>query len=112
MRRTVATYVCTYICNNQLGSLSTEVAVAITCVITVILTLTIATVIITYICVKRKFKKILHKNDQRNEAVLYEQVSPSNNPITNNDLKLQPNPAYGTSQKVNMDINPAYESYK
>ena len=107
----VATYVCTYVCDNQLGSLSTEVAVAITCIITVILTLTIATVI-TYICVKRRFKKILHKNDQQNETVLYEQVGPSNNPITNNDLKLQPNPAYGTSQKVNMDTNPAYESCK
>ena len=99
-------YIHNYICNNQLGSLSTEVAVAITCVIAVILTLTIATVIIPYICVKRK---ILHKNDQRNEAMLNEQVGPSSNSITKNDLKPQQNPAYGTSQKV---TNPAYESYK
>ena len=28
------------------------------------------------------------------------------------DLELQPNPAYGTSHKVTMDTNPAYESCK
>ena len=108
-------YVRMYVCNNQLGSLSTEVAVAITFVITFILTLTIATVItsiVTYICVKRKFEKILHKNEQRNKAVLYEQVGPSNKTISKNDLELQPNPAYGTSHEVTMNTNPAYESCK
>ena len=101
----------------QLDSSSTEVAVAITFVITFILTLIIATVItsiITYICVKRKFEKILQdfKNEQQNKAVLYEQVGPTNQTITKNDLELQPNPAYGTNHKVIMDTNPAYESCK
>ena len=101
----------------QLDSSSTEVAVVITFVITFTLTLIIATVItsiITYICVKRKFEKILQdfKNEQQNKAVLYEQVGPSNQTITKNDLELQPNPAYGTSHKVIMDTNPAYESCK
>ena len=101
----------------QLDSSSTEVAVAITFVITFILTLIIATVItsiITYICVKRKFEKILQdfKNEQQNKAVLYEQVGPTNQTITKKDLELQPNPAYGTSHKVIMDTNPAYESCK
>ena len=113
-------YIATYLhslCNNQLDSLSTEVAVAITFVITFILTLIIATVItsiITYICVKRKFEKILqdYKNEQQNKAVFYEQVGPSDKTISKNDLELQPNPAYGTSHKVTMDTNPAYESCK
>ena len=96
----------------QLDLLSTKVAVAITFVITFILTLTIAAVItsiITYICVKRKFEKTLQdlKNKQQ-KTVIYEQVGPSNK----NDLELQPNPAYGTSQKVTMDVNPAYASFK
>ena len=108
-------YVAIHICINQLGSLPTEVVVAITFVITFILTLIIATVItsiITYICVKRKFEKILHKNEKQNKAVFYEQVGPSNKTVTKNDLELQPNPAYGTSYKVTMDTNPAYESCK
>ena len=45
-------------------------------------------------------------------ALLYEQVGPTNQTITKNDLELQPNPAYGTSHKVIMDTNPAYESCK
>ena len=103
--------------HNQLGSLSTEVAVAVTFVITFILTLIIATVItsiITHIYDKRKFEKILQnfKNEQQNKAVFYEQVGPSNKNISKNDLELQPNPAYGTSYKVTMDTNPAYESCK
>ena len=97
------------------GSLSTEVAVTITFVITFILTLIIATIItaiITYICVKRKFERIIQdfKNKEQNKTVLYEQVGPSNQTITKDDLELQPNPAYGTSHKLIMDINPAYES--
>ena len=44
------------------------------------------------------------------EKVLYEQVClPSQ---TKNNLELQLNPAYGTSHKVIMDTNPAYESCK
>ena len=44
--------------------------------------------------------------------MLYEQVGPSNQTITKNDLELQPNPAYGTNHKIIMDTNPAYESCK
>ena len=103
--------ICLYV-----GSLSTEVAVAITFVITFILTLIIATVItaiITYICVKRKFERIIQdlKNKEQSKTVLYEQVGPSNQTITKDNLELQPNPAYGTSHKLIMDTNPAYESF-
>ena len=95
-----------------LGSLSTEAAVTITFVITFILTLIIATVItaiITYICVKQKFERIF-KDKEQNKTVLYEQVGRVNQ--NKNDFELQPNPAYGTSHKVIMDTNPAYESCK
>ena len=106
-------YACGYV--TYVGSLSTEAAVAITFVITFILTLIIATTItskITHICVKRKFEKIL-RDFTNNKAIVYEQVGPSNNNIfTEKDLELQPNSAYGTSQEVIMDSNPAYESYK
>ena len=44
------------------------------------------------------------------DKVLYEPVS-SPSHITN-DMELQQNPAYGTSGKVVMDDNPAYESCK
>ena len=102
----------------QLDSLSTGAVVGITFVITFILTLIIATVItfiVTYICVKRRFEKILQdhlKDKQQNKTVLYEQIVPPDRTITKNDVELQPNPAYGTSHKVTMDTNPAYESYK
>ena len=46
------------------------------------------------------------------EKVLYEQVCIPSKTVTKNDLELQPNPAYGTSSKVVMDTNPAYESCK
>ena len=52
------------------------------------------------------------KDKQQNKAVLYEQIIPPDQTITKNDMELQPNPAYGTSHKVTMDTNPAYESYK
>ena len=102
---------------NYTGSLSTEVTVAITFVITFILTLIIATVItaiITFICVKRKFEKIIQdfKDKEQNKTVFYEQVGPSNQTITKNDFELQTNPAYGVSHRVIMDTNPAYESCK
>ena len=85
--------------------------------ITFILTLIIATIItaiITYICAKQKFERIIQdfKNKERNKTVLYEQVGPSNQTITKDDLELQPNPAYGTSHKLIMDTNPAYKSCK
>ena len=101
----------------QLDSLSTGTTVAITFVITFILTLIIATIItfiVTYICVKQKFEKILQdlKNEQQNKTVLCEQVGLPSHTVTKDDLELQPNPAYGTSNKVTMDTNPAYESCK
>ena len=85
--------------------MSTGVAVVITFVITFILTLIIATVIIsiiTYICVKRKFVRIIQNLKDKEQ----------NNQAIKNDLKLQVNPAYGTSHKVIMDTNPAYKSCK
>ena len=101
----------------QLDSLSTEAAVAITFVITFILTLIITaiiTFIAAYICVKRKFEKILRdlKDKQQNKIVVYEQVSLPSHTVTKDDLELQPNPAYGSSHKAVMDSNPAYESCK
>jgi len=97
--------------------LSSEAAVAITFVLTFIFTLIVTAVItftVTYICVKYKFKKLLQdlKDNQQNKAALYESVSPPSQTITKNELELQPNPAYGTSHKVVMDANPAYESSK
>ena len=50
------------------------------------------------------------KDKQQNKTVLYEQVGPSSKTDTKDDLELQPNPAYGSSDKVIMDTNPAYES--
>ena len=100
----------------SVGSLSTEVAFLITFVITFITMIiaTIITAIIIYICVKQKFERIIQdfKDKEHNKTVLYEQVGPSNQTITKDDLELQPNPAYGTSHKLIMDTNPAYESYK
>ena len=60
------------------------------------------------VCVKRKINNFDDRSPQ--EKVLYEQVGPTNQTITKNNLELQPNPAYGTSHKVIMDTNPAYES--
>ena len=37
---------------------------------------------------------------------------PPDQTVTKTDMELQPNPAYGTSHKVIIDTNPAYESYK
>ena len=97
-------------------SLSTGAVATITFIITFIITLTataIVTFIVTYICVKRKFENTLnHNNQSPQEKVLYEQVSPTSQAICKNDLELQANPAYGTSHKVIMDTNPAYESCK
>ena len=97
----------------QLDSLSTEAAVAITFILTLIIA-TVITFIVTYICVKRKFEKIVQdsKDKQQNKTVLYEQIIPPDQTATKNDLELQPNPAYGTSLTVTMDTNPAYESCK
>ena len=74
----------------------------------------IVTFIVTYICcAKKKFEGAFNLNSQSpQEKVLYEQVSSTSQAVIKNDLELQPNPAYGTSHKVIMDSNPAYESCK
>jgi len=73
----------------------------------------IITFIVTYICVKRIFENTDKPNNQLlQEKVLYEEVSSPSHSITKNELKLQPNPAYGTGNKVIMDTNPAYKSHK
>ena len=88
---------------------------------TFILTLTVTaiiTFIVTYVCVKRTLDKannthnLKHHSPGPQEKVLYEQVRLPSHTVTKNDLELQPNPAYGTSHKVTMDSNPAYESCK
>ena len=45
-----------------------------------------------------------------NPTVIYDTVQPPSH--NTEDIKLQQNPAYGTSDKVIMDNNPAYESYQ
>ena len=100
---------------------STEAVVAVTFSVTFILTLTVTaiiTFIVTYcVCVKRTLDKAnTHNLKQQSpgpqEKVLYEQVCLPIHTVTKNDLELQPNPAYGTSDKVIMDNNPAYASSK
>ena len=101
--------------------LSTGAAVAIASAVTFIITLTVTaiiTFIVTYyVCVKRSLDKatthdLKHDSPGPQEKLLYEQVRLPSHTVTKNDLELQPNPAYGTSHKVTMDINPAYESWK
>ena len=97
------------------SGLSTGAAVAITFVVTFILTLA-ATAIITSIVIY--YVKRTYKNDNTRspnqqpsqDKILYEQMDLPSHTVTKNDLKLQPNPAYGTSHKVIMDTNPGYES--
>ena len=52
------------------------------------------------------------KNKQQNKTVLYEEMGLPSNTFTKDDFELQQNPSYGTSHKVTMDTNPAYESCK
>ena len=109
---------CLYI--NYLGSesnsLSTGVVATITFVLTFIITLTITaivTFIVTHYCVKKKFGIKLKPNNQpTQETALYELVDPSNKKTTKDHFELQPNPAYGTSDKVTKDTNPTYENWK
>ena len=61
--------------------------------VTFIITLAILTFIVTYTCVKKKFNL---NNQLPQEEVLCEQVGPPNQTIVNNDVELQPNPAYST----------------
>ena len=71
--------------------------------------------------VKRTLEKTIANNTTHNpndpilvpqEKVLYEEVCLPSHTVTKNDLELQSNPAYGTSDKVVMDTNPAYVSCK
>ena len=65
----------------------------------------------TYYCIKKKFGIGFKPTSQPlQETALYEQVNLSNKTTTKDNFDLQPNPAYGTSQKVIMDTNPAYET--
>ena len=97
-------------------SLSTGAVATITFTLTFITTLTvtaIVTFIVTYYCIKKKFGIEFKPNSQPpQKTALYEPVNLSNKTFTKDDFELQPNPAYGTSHKVIMDTNPAYETYK
>ena len=98
-------------------SLSSEAAATITFAVTFIITLTataIVTFIVTYICCVKKQYESPNNNQLQSpqEKVLYEQVCLPSHTVTKNDVELQPNPAYGTSDKVIMDTNPAYGSCK
>ena len=101
--------------DNAAISTCTGAVVVITFAVTFIVSVTataIITFIVTYHCVKRKFQSVDRSNQSPQEKVLYEQVCIPSKTVTKNDLELQPNPAYGTSCKVAMDTNPAYESCK
>ena len=101
------------------GGLSTGAVGVIASAVTFILTLTVTAIIIfimTYVCVKRTLEKAYNTHNLNKqspqEKIIYEEVSSLSSTVTKNDLELQPNPAYGTSHKVIMDTNPAYESCK
>ena len=101
--------------SSALDSLSTGVAVAITFAVTFILTLTataIITFIITYFCVKRRFVNANPQYQSPQEKVLYEKVNSPSHTISEDDLELQPNPAYGTGHEVIKVTNVVYESCK
>ena len=70
-----------------------------------------------YICVERKFKSVTqHPSSEQPKsianAIVYDTVGPPNQTSNKGGLEMQSNPAYGTSHKVIMDMNPAYESCK
>ena len=106
-------------CSNS-NTLSTGAAAAIGCVVTFVVTLTVTAIItfvVVYICVEKKFKSFTqHTSGEQPKsianAIVYDTVGPINQTSSKRDLELQPNPAYGTSHKVIMDTNPAYESCK
>ena len=95
-------------------STGTAVIVTFSVIITILVIATaIITFIVAYVCVKRTFEKANNTHNPNDpmpqEKVLYEQVYIPSKTVTNNDLELQPNPAY---YKVVMNANPAYESWK
>ena len=105
---------CTEASDNA-GISSVVVAVMVTFIVSVTATAVI-TYIVAYVCVKRTLEKANNTHNPNDpmpqEKVLYEQVCIPSKTVTNNDLELQPNPAYGTSCKVAMDTNSTYESCK
>ena len=58
---------------------------------------------------KRKNKSTAQESSDK---VIYEQVHSPSPSVTKNDPQYQKNPAYDVGDKVIMDTNPAYESYK
>ena len=79
----------------------------------------IVTFVVTYIIfVKKNFTSVPQDtNDKqptaKSNTIIYEEpVGPSSHTSNKANVQLQPNPAYGTSDKVIMDTNPAYESCK
>jgi len=81
---------------------------------TFLVTLTVSIVIIflvTFVIVKKKLEKNYKTTHQPTQQMpVYETVSTS--AITKSDMKLEANPAYGTSDRVAMNDNPAYQSCK
>ena len=104
--------------NSGLSTVAVAViASAVTFIVSVTVTAIITFIVTYYVCVKRTLDKVntyylKHQSPDPQEKVLYEQVTVPSHTVTKNDLELQPNPAYGTSHKVIMDTNPAYESCK
>ena len=98
---------------------STVGVAVITFTVTFIISVTataIISFIVTYLCVKNTFEKANNvqkaNNPSPQEKMLYEEVGLPSHTISKNDLELQPNPAYGTSHRIIVDNNPAYESCK
>ena len=94
----------------------TIVVAIVTFIMTFVITVTV-TLIVTLICVKKAAEKVTSVNNPDDsspqEEAFYDQLMPSSHSFTNgDDVKLQPNPAYGLNHEVNMDNNPAadYES--
>ena len=113
-------YVISVLCAGGDSEDSNGVVVAIACVVTFIVTLivtAIITFVVTYIFVKKKFTSITQDTTGKQpiattNTIVYDTVGPTNRTSNAAVLEMQPNPAYGTGQKVSMDANPAYESYK
>ena len=96
------------------SGISTGGAVDITFVMTFIVSVTVTaiiTFIVTYcICVMRRFETATqnpkHVHHSQQENMLYEEMELPGSTIIK---ELQPSSAYGTSHKVKMVTNPAYE---
>ena len=92
-------------------SLSDGAVIAIVCVIVFVIAIIF---VVIGIFVKRKFFSMPKDTTGKQlNAVIYEEpVCTSTDTSNKADVKLQPNPAYGTSRDVIIDTNPAYESCK